>query len=1171
MPSKPNSSSAFPASYFWDILVPGQSQGWVSANDLTPVKVARGILETTATGKDPYLISPEVEINATRYRYLIIRMKISAGTKSAVYFRTASSPGWHEDKRIDFSINPDNQFHIYCIPAYEVATWTGTVIQFRLDPNQTGEQARIAIDYILVTEKPGVGWHFGINNDAEGWTPAHSLSVCTVQDGKLATLVEGDDPYLIGPEISFSAVNYSKILLRVRVPQGNDATFYWTTKSSPEWDEAKHKQFSLIGENKFHTYEIDFNQEPEWKGTITQLRFDPPFGTMRNAVEIDYIWLIQRSSPMHLAAVAVTPRVVYRNEPIKITATIENDSLEPVSGIKLNFDFPHELSLLGGTSSTRIDTLLPFSKTSVDWQVVSKSVGVYTTLLSSTFENDTIDKAIPLTVCNQAPILSSNTIKQAQVYTDEQENIILENSFIRAVFIKNPFGYSHCSYSIYTGSSWSLVAVTAPLGSLSYQLDSGEQTERTLLHPTQYTILENNDGRASIQLVATFRDKDNADWKAKFTYTLESGKKYIQVQYSISANRDRNLLAFAGPALYVGERSFGANKDAGLFPGLEWLVDNEYSSSTIDIVGPQSARFVPHPYKITIPLMAIEQDKCLIGLLWDMQQKPAQRCLSTVGWDGKYTQPAAVFCSPNWKQGENNHRLGLFLPSIPNYIVENQEEAIAPYPLTAHQELQVAAQIVLDYPATILDIINHWIKIYGMPSLQRLPRSYEETLSLCRYAYMTAVWDSGKTGWGHAVGWNPYPYPGYAACLWIDSLLLQDNEIKKQNRERVQQAIDKLLKSDEVGAIGSLAGAHIPGRQLPFYVGHLEEALSHIRKQADEIIASQEVDGSWRFAGDSTLGKHGDTTIGTCAVNAWIILNCALLTGEEKYIQAGKKALQFMDQFSIPRGAQSWEVPLHTPDVLASARAVHAYLEGYKLTGNTHYLEQAKFWAKTGLPFIYFWGDAERPVMKYNSIPVFGATFYTVSWFAKPVIWNGLVYADALFHLSQYDQSFPWYVVAEGITRSGINQQYTEGKSKGCYPDSWDLIDNRAYPADINPENIMKNVFFLLGYDPQIHTLRMQVGKNSGWINSAASIQSASYNEADNILQFALKYYPKETSYVILARIPKPKQIKIENRILSEVGDIDTVPEGWRYLPTGQLLIKVLHLHKLELIIVKLQ
>jgi len=157
----------------------------------------------------------------------------------------------------------------------------------------------------------------------------------------------------------------------------------------------------------------------------------------------------------------------------------------------------------------------------------------------------------------------------------------------------------------------------------------------------------------------------------------------------------------------------------------------------------------------------------------------------------------------------------------------------------------------------------------------------------------------------------------------------------------------------------------------------------------------------------------------------------------------GLKGLDWLRKWRIPRGSQVWEIPLHAPDILASAHCCEAFLWGYRLTGDRSYLADAVYWAKTGLPFVYFWQTPEEGLepMRGGTIPIFGATFYSGSWFGRLVQWCGLEYAKALLDLAEFDDSFVWKRVANDITVSGWRQQQTKDGYQGLYPDSWGMLD----------------------------------------------------------------------------------------------------------------------------------
>ena len=264
------------------------------------------------------------------------------------------------------------------------------------------------------------------------------------------------------------------------------------------------------------------------------------------------------------------------------------------------------------------------------------------------------------------------------------------------------------------------------------------------------------------------------------------------------------------------------------------------------------------------------------------------------------------------------------------------------------------------------------------------------------------------------------------------------------------------------------------------------------------------------------------------------------------------EALRQLGRYSVPRGAQTWECPVMQPDILAAAWAVRAYCEAHRLTGDTSHLAQARYWAWTGLPFLYTWELDGYPTMRYNAIAVMGSTFHTHSWIGLPVVWCGLVYAYALQDLAQYDDSFPWQRVAQGVTRSAMWQQYTDGPSKGCYPDSWHMVDNAPRPADINPEDILVNEFRLRGLSPEISHARVAREAGFAHLNSAAravAVDGRIDAEGQRIRLDAGVGFPL---YSLLAPVEEPNTVRsaANNQKLKRVGNSDELANtrsGWLY------------------------
>jgi len=633
--------------------------------------------------------------------------------------------------------------------------------------------------------------------------------------------------------------------------------------------------------------------------------------------------------------------------------------------------------------------------------------------------------------------------------------------------------------------------------------------------------------------------------KLIFNSTWKIEKQSIKIVNQLEALKEINVTQFS-VAFYPGELSFGSSKDEALLPGLEWLTHNEKSSNTLDVEEPYNLRNAPHPLKVTIPLMALRNSNIVVSILWDPYS----------AWDdeGRYPQ-SLQFASPNWIEEQDNHLFMLFAPTVPDWTKENYDEAFNPYCLKTGKKLILNFNFYSDTSNTVLNAILEWIRVFGLPK-PIMPRTLDEELNLSVRAYLEGLWVP-RQGWRHASGWSPEPYPGYAFLLWLISSIEKDPSLRTEIIGRFYEAIALILSAKGPSYLASGEGCHIPGWQLPFYVGYLEEGLSSIKTYIRLLIASQEADGEWSFQPNERtkiLGQVGSKEVGLTATYASEILRWARMTGDIDALSSGLKTLEAMKRYTIPRGAQTWEIPLHTPDVLASAKALEAYLEAYIYTGEKEYLERAKYWAYTGLPFIYLWSRLDRYVMLYASIPVFGATFYTWPWFGKPVQWCGLVYAYQILRLSKYDESFPWRQFGEGILSSGMRQQITSGILAGTLPDSWDLISDMANGPYINPEDLIKPALFLKGFDPDLNTLVLRDKFRSIIITTPADICYAEFKSETRTLRIDLSYLIEQRIYIIVSGF-QVESAKFNDENLSEAKQLEIMDRGWKNMPEDRFVI----------------
>jgi hypothetical protein len=339
---------------------------------------------------------------------------------------------------------------------------------------------------------------------------------------------------------------------------------------------------------------------------------------------------------------------------------------------------------------------------------------------------------------------------------------------------------------------------------------------------------------------------------------------------------------------------------------------------------------------------------------------------------------------------------------------------------------EASAVIRLTQPGPIEDAILWSVRQHNLPPLPKAPRPTERQWALCMEAINGPI--SGKGGWGHCAEpkWGRAPYVDIASTIWRLTG-------KAPDLPRLQPG-----------------GAHVRNDAIYFVTGRADEWLKMRSRQVRGVIARQKADGSFRYDGKYRRGHFEDTASGCCARPACTLLEFARVTGDADARAAGLKALDYMKRFRTPRGAQTWELSLHTPDVLASAYLVGAYVRGYELTGRKAYLREARRWALSGVPFVYQWG--RHPVMTYATAPVYGATNWRApNWIGLPVQWCGGVYAYWLTKLAPHDRTLDWNRLARGILIAGEQMQYPDGPKVGCLPDVFYLGAQRRAGPSINP------------------------------------------------------------------------------------------------------------------------
>jgi hypothetical protein len=782
----------------------------------------------------------------------------------------------------------------------------------------------------------------------------------------------------------------------------------------------------------------------------------------------------------------------------------------------------------------------------------------------------------------------------------------IQNSYLRLEFVRpSESGYTQARIFARQGNNWVHVATWEPLFRLVQTTGTGDTPWEFAARSPRAAGGKGANALNSVQFTEKRRDADGVEWECRLAVALEPDLPAARLHYEWKPARDREIKLLLGPNIYVGDETTGDAKSWGLFPGLEYLYGAERSSNRRDFNPPLDDRRTPHPHKITVPLMAVTvgpdsqkpqdskerfftpdalKDESIaarlkvlnsplnadytVALLWD----PLQR------WDDEHAFPSARFASPNFDEGRGNHRLALFLPSAPEFVPENNDRANKPYRLPAGKAVTLDAQLVVaPGPATVA--LREWIRsVDGLPKPNPWPRSFQTELDICRAGFLKTLWDGKNEKWRHCIDWAPSHAPGFAALVWLDSRLAENPKARIQSHERVELVLTNILRDSGPGSLTSQANCHIMQWELPFVCGHLPEAMAGLDGFIYQLIKSQDPEGGWRYepgnAEQAKLGRAGDSVLGTCANKAATLLRYARITGDTAALEAGEKALRFMERFRVPRGGQTWECPMYEPDILAAAYGVRACHDAYRVTGNARWLHNAVYWAESGVPFIYLWSLPDRPMMLGATIPVFGSTFYTHTWLGVPVQWCGLVYAYHVFHLageleqtplSRTDSRLPlalnfsaadWKQITELITVSGMHQQFADGERIGAYPDSITKFEQRN-PAFLNPEDILVNVLALKGYDPDVKTARFKTEQSEIVISSAARIKNVQAAPAG--VRFQLDFFAGAVSHSLLKGV-KAKEVSVNGKTLPLSSSALRREAGWWWdEPHQRLYLSVAH------------
>lgn len=654
------------------------------------------------------------------------------------------------------------------------------------------------------------------------------------------------------------------------------------------------------------------------------------------------------------------------------------------------------------------------------------------------------------------------------------ESVILENEKIKLIMYKRLSGWGYGE--VYTGEG-KLIAILENLGELlvrdqeipmrveadSYELLSDMEKDTLVFNVKSMNVQQKLDGTSFAPWMHYPFTRPCLE--GQVTLSLSKAEPVIKMTSNLTAAENMYVKYIRGAWLKVGEGTFGSDKTDAIMPGVEWLIDREWSSGSDWFREPWYSKYAPHPNKVSIPCMAISHEGDAISLSWD----PNKWATRWFNYREHFPQP--VFAVPNFVDRMDNSLMGLMLPCATNDNDENMIYADPPLEMHLHQMVRMDCEISL-VKGNSLDAIVDWVKRKGLKDVSRDPHFYIEELTKMAMHYNTNLWNSDK-GFGYAqlnafrfnvpnvVSWYIKEYP--------------DTDLAKELLKKVQICEEK--------------------RPV------VSRGEADYEKRGREVISWQKEDGSFRFEPDgrhkskddfivarefcAPMGQANDTALDVCVLPVIELIDIYRKTGNKIYLNSAKAALDFCEDMIRPEGGDFWETPLHAPNLFAAGHAAIAYYEYYRETKDEHYLSKAIYWIRALIPFTHLWEPKNIPML-YNTKPCLcSSDWYFANWVRDHVQWEVLAVfsqsADRNIDWSIIDKEVDWDTFHRGITCAAIRwiidhkkenwmphnipstyENYSKGMFDGCFPDTHNCTTGNYGGMMIPPDAIASNIFAIL-------------------------------------------------------------------------------------------------------------
>lgn len=492
-----------------------------------------------------------------------------------------------------------------------------------------------------------------------------------------------------------------------------------------------------------------------------------------------------------------------------------------------------------------------------------------------------------------------------------------------------------------------------------------------------------------LEATTASKDADGTTWTISRRFSVSSGGA-LDVRTHVATDRPVRLVHF--PYLTVlADRASGGRKTQALLPGVEYLAD-EPSSNEMELRGRDARRTMPEAWKVCFPLMllvrASGEKARTLSLAWNRE-------------NGAYQAASAVFDTPDRQFRSGGHLFALWAPAVESGREANDPAVYEAQPFTGGT---VTARLALGGERSVGEALGRLVTGSDLLRPQEVPMS----------AFVDRVapgWLGTHLGEGGKWGRPRRVVADVASTLeWLAAHATGSGQRSAFNARLCEtMAAFPSNGTERLGWGAQLYRWSSPSG--PF----LRRSVRRLQREQEGHLARMVKAWSKGYLQyrpspgkpDYAAGWEAKDANGHSATFLMALMRTAAWSGNEARIAEAVDIVRRMrDRYAgtVPRGAQSWEIPLHTPDIMASAFMADTLALAYQMSGDKTLLESAREWAQTGLAFVYLEEPRAAhpksvldPYGLYATTAVLGASEWTLTnWIGRPVQWCGMAYALAL-------------------------------------------------------------------------------------------------------------------------------------------------------------------------------